>query len=67
MTSLLLMAKCGQLRLIEEPRNIFIKSLNGVPAALFDLLLFEPTKIKIFHTTFYIGNRFACFTIHTAR
>lgn len=28
-----------------------------MPAALFDLLLFEPTKIKIFHTTFYIGNR----------
>ena len=57
-----LMAKCGQIRLIEEPRNIFIKSLNGVQAAIFDLLLFEPSQIKIFHTTFYIGNR-----LHTSK
>ncbi len=50
-----LMAKCGQLRLIEEPRNIFIKSLNGVQAAIFDLLLFEPQKSRYFTLLSILG------------
>jgi tetratricopeptide (TPR) repeat protein len=44
----------NKIRLIYETDNIFYKSLNGVPAVLFDVLLQGADKVKLFKTNFYL-------------
>jgi hypothetical protein len=43
-------------RINEYPGNLY-KSLNGVPAAIFTLLLYGVKNLKIYKTTFYTGDK----------
>ncbi len=47
----------NKIRLIYETDNIFYKSLNGVPAVLFDVLLQGADKVKLFKTNFYLTSQ----------
>ena len=47
----------NKIRLIYESDNIFYKSLNGVPAVLFDVLLQGAGKVKLFKSNFYLASQ----------
>lgn len=49
--------EAGRVRNLVEYPGGFYKSLNAVPALLFDLLLHGAEEIKVFATSFYLGTK----------
>lgn len=43
-----------RIRQIHEPKHAFYKSMNAVPAIVYDMLLQGASKIKVFNTNFYM-------------
>lgn len=46
-----------QLQMIAEYPGAFYKTLNAVPVVLFNIFLCEPKEVKLFKTTFYLGEK----------
>jgi len=46
-----------RIRQIHEPNQAFYKSMNAVPAMVYDLLLQGAKKIKIFNSNFYLSKQ----------
>ena len=47
----------SKIRQIHEPNQVFYKSMNAVPALVYDLLLQGASLIKIFNSNFYVSKQ----------